>query len=71
MNLVVLVSISIHLNNTSFPLGLSDERVFRWFAASGVPVASFPGGLDHNFQRALRFIAEVRSLQDLRQQEDR
>ena len=35
--------------------------------ASGV----LPGGLDHNFQRVLWFITEVRSLQDLRQQEDR
>tara|TARA_B110001469_G_scaffold107115_1_gene107203 strand:- start:409 stop:510 length:102 start_codon:yes stop_codon:yes gene_type:complete len=28
------------------------------------------GGLDRNFQRVLWFITEVRSLQDLRQQED-
>ena len=34
-------------------------------------VLSCAGGLDHNFQRVLWFITEVRSLQDLRRQEDR
>eukprot|EP00964_Phaeocystis_antarctica_P075541 scaffold46619_cov68-Phaeocystis_antarctica.AAC.2 len=36
----------------------------------GVLEAACPRGLDHNFQRVLWFITEVRSHQDLRQQEE-
>ena len=52
--------------------GLSGGIWPTWSVVCGVLAASCPSArLDHNFQRVLWFITEVRSLQDLRQQEDR